>query len=805
MSKLRKPRPLAVKTLRWKIKPSDLKFRTTRELDEINQPIGQERAVEAFEYGMAMDHPGYNIFALGPRGIGKHHIINSLLADHSKGSTVPSDWCYVSNFKTHQRPKALKLPPGRGQKLKRDMSRFVEVLRDALRSSFESEEYRNSRQTIEERFKDRQEKAFKEIEEKSLAEGLTLVKTPMGFAFAPISEGKVVSSDVFQQFPESERSRIESKIDVLQVELREAVQNIPIWANEMRDQTKELNSDTATFAVEHLMGSLENEYQDLPEVIAYLNTVHSDIIENVEAIIMPPEKGEENLLGDMDGDDVLLRRYRVNLIVDNSTTKQAPVIYEDDPNFDQIVGRIEHRAEMGVLMTDFLLIRPGALHLANGGCLVLDAYKLLTKPMAWEGLKRLLFAGEIRIESLYRAFGIISTASLEPEPIPLDIKVIIIGENMLYYMLSQLDPEFEHLFKVAADFNERIERTTENCHLYARIIATLARKEKTRPVTRTGVARALEFCVRRAENSERLSTEVNSLAELLREAEYWASKLSKTYIDAEVMKMAETSRLRRLDRVRQRMLEETHNGTLVIDTEGAKTGQINGLSVLQMGEATFGRPCRITARVWAGKQGVVDVEREVKLGGAFHSKGILILSGYLNARYGRSRPLSLGASVVFEQSYGGIDGDSASSAELFALLSEIAEVPISQNFAVTGSVNQLGEVQAIGGVNEKIEGFFELCQLRGLSGDQGVLIPATNVRHLMLGDEVVNAVRAGKFRIYPIETIDQGIAILTGMTAGKRSKAGNFPKGSFNALVDRKLEQMTKVFTRYKLPGKKEF
>lgn len=411
----RKPRPLAAKNLRWKIKPSDLKFRTTNDLEDINQPIGQDRAIEAFDFGMAMDHPGYNIFALGPRGIGKHHVINDYLTTHTKGSEVPPDWCYVSNFKTFQRPKALKLPAGRGKVLKADMARFVDVLRDTLRASFESEEYRNGRQAIEERIKKRQETAFSEIEKRSQDEGVALLRTPSGFAFAPFSDDKVVSAEAFQQFPEAEKKRVELKMKKFQQDLREVLQNIPVWANEMRDEIKQLNSDTATFAVEHLMSFLERGYQDLPDVLAYLKTVYSDIIENVESIIMPHETSEQNGLSDLFNGDTELRRYQINLIVDNSESKQAPVLYEDDPNFDRIVGRIEHRSEMGVLLTDFLLIRPGALHLANGGYLVLDAYKLLTKPMAWESLKRLLFAGEIRIESLYQAIGIISTVSLEPE------------------------------------------------------------------------------------------------------------------------------------------------------------------------------------------------------------------------------------------------------------------------------------------------------------------------------------------------------------------------------------------------------
>jgi lon-related putative ATP-dependent protease len=539
----------------------------------------------------------------------------------------------------------------------------------------------------------------------------------------------------------------------------------------------------------------------MPAVLAFLDAIGEDVIDNVETIVTAPERGAAGTAEALDGHP-LFRRYRANLIVDNQAQKHAPVLYEDDPTYDRLLGRVEHRAEMGTLFTDFHLIRPGALHRANGGYLILDARKLLTKPMAWEGLKRALKAQQIRIESLAEAMGLLSTVTLEPEPIPLDVKVVLVGERLIYYLLSELDPEFGRLFKVAADFDERIERNAESSLRVARLLATIARREKLRPFDGGGVARALEFSARQAGDSERLSTQLEDLADLLREADYWAGIKGRARVTKDDVQQAVDAQARRLDRVRERIQEEMRRGTIMIDSQGKAVGQVNGLSVMQLGGFAFGRPSRITARIRLGKGEVVDIEREVALGGPLHSKGVLILAGYLSAHYAQDRPLSLSASLVFEQSYGGVDGDSASSAELYALLSAIAEVPIEQSFAVTGSVNQYGHVQAIGGVNEKIEGFFDLCAARGLSGSQGVLVPAANVKHLMLHRRVIEAAEAGQFHVYPVETIDQGIEILTGIAAGARGADGRFPDGTLNQRVESRLIELADKRRAFGMPQK---
>ena len=780
---------LTPEQLCWRCDTSDWDFRTTDELEDLQDVIGQTRAVEAIHFAIGIRQPGYNIYALGPEGLDKHGIARRFLEAKAAEEAAPSDWCYVNNFREAHRPRAIELPSGRGLAFKQDMERLVTDLRDGLTSAFESEEYRNHRQVIEEELKERQQAALSEIEAAAKEKGLALVRTPIGFAFAPASEGKLVPPEVFEQFPPQARKQIEEEIEVLQKELQTALEKTPVWIKETREKARALNQQTAELAVGHLIDSLRSTYADLPEVLTYLEEVQQDVIGNVEGFLRPPaQQGPQpgpptpNPSGTESS-----RRYLVNLIVHNGAEGRAPVVYEDSPTYDRLTGYSEHRAELGALVTDFNMIRPGALHRANGGYLILDARKVLTQPLAWDGLKRALLAQEIRIEPLAHRLGMLSTVSLEPEAIPLKVKVVLAGERDLYYLLSNYDPEFEDLFKVAADFDDVIDRDEASDRLYARQVATLARKNKLRSLSCAAVGRVLEQAARLAGDAERLSARTGPLADLLREADYWAEAAGRSVIEREDVQQAVDKQIFRQDRIRHRLQEQILRGTVLIDDRGAKVGQINGLSVLGLGGFAFGKPSRITARVRLGRGDLLDIEREVELGGPLHSKGVLILRGFLSSHYASDRPLSLSASLVFEQSYGGVDGDSASSAELYALLSAIAEIPIKQSFAVTGSVNQHGEVQAIGGVNEKIEGFFDLCAGQGLTGDQGVLIPASNVKHLMLRPDVVEAVREGRFSVYPVETIDQGIEILTGLPAGGRGPEGRFPEGSVNAQVEARL------------------
>jgi lon-related putative ATP-dependent protease len=780
--------------------PEQFEFETTADLEDLREVVGQSRAVEALQFGIGIQREGYNIFALGPVGTGKRSLVRQFFEKQAAAGPTPSDWCYVHNFEQPHKPRALRLPAGKGAALRKDMKELVEELRAALSAAFESEEYQTRRQIIEEEFKERQQQAFETLQQRARERGLTLLRTPAGLVLGPMREGEVLSPEELQNLPVEEREHLEADAEELQEELQKILRQVPRWQREARERMKKLNRDMTNFAVGGLIDELREKYADFSEVGDYLNNIQEDVIENVRDFLTSEERppggqqndsGQGSMLPSRMGIGVsALRRYQVNVLVDHSRSEGAPVIYEDNPTYQNLIGRVEHRAQMGALVTDFNLIKPGALHRANGGYLLLDARKVLLQPYAWEGLKRALRAGQIRIESIGQMLSLISTVSLEPEFIPLDVKVALLGDRMLYYLLSQFDPEFSDLFKVEVDFDEQMDRSQENQALYARLIATMARKEELRSFDRDAVARIIEYSARMVGDAEKLSAQTRRVGNLLREADYWAGQNGNGVVSVADVQKAIDAQIYRSDRLRERIQEEIRRGTILIDTEEAKVGQVNGLSVIQLGDSAFGRPSRITARVRLGKGEVVDIEREVELSGPIHSKGVLILSGFLGARYVVDKPLSLSASLVFEQSYSGVEGDSASSAELYALLSAVAQVPIKQSLAVTGSVNQQGQVQAIGGVNDKIEGFFDICKARGLTGEQGVLIPTSNVKHLMLRQDVIEAVDAGRFHIYPIEWVDQGMEILTGMPAGERDEAGNYPEGSINYRVEARLADL---------------
>ncbi len=780
--------------------PGMFSFRNTDELEDLDRVIGQERVVEAIRFGVGIKSEGYNLFALGPPGTGKHTIVGQFLARAAQEEPVPDDWCYVNNFVDAQRPEALRLPPGRAAPFRVDMDGLVEELKSAIPAAFESDDYRSRRQLIESEFKERNEDALEKVQERAKNQAIALMRTPMGLAFAPVKDSEVIGPADFNKLSEEEQARIKDDIEALQEELQETLRKVPVWDKELRAKIRELNREVTQFAVGHLIDALKDKNRDLPDLQSYFEAVQADVVDNAPEFLGSAGQGEgmpqivvPGQAPGGGGEAPDFQRYRVNVIVDNAGAEGAPVVYEDHPTLGNVIGRIEYTARFGALTTDFNLIRAGALHRANGGYLMLDARKLLLQPFAWEELKRTLRSKEIRVESLGQALSLINTVSLEPEPIPLAVKIVLVGDRMLYYLLSAHDPEFPALFKVPADFEDRMDLSPENAELYARLIATMARREALKPLDAGGVARVVEYGSRLAGDAERLSTHFRSIVDILREADYWAGQNGNGEITADDVHAAVEAKIHRSDRVRARVLEEIARGTILIDTDGEAVGQVNGLSVMQLGDFAFGQPSRITSRVRLGKGEVVDIERQVELGGPLHSKGVLILAGFLGARFASERPLSLSATLVFEQSYGGVDGDSASSAELYALLSALAEAPIKQSFAVTGSVNQHGQVQAIGGANEKIEGFFDLCRARGLTGEQGVLIPASNVKHLMLRRDVVEAARDGTFRIYPVATIDQGIALLTGVPAGERGADGTFPEGSINRRVEARLDHFAET------------
>jgi len=771
--------------------PQQFSFETTAEVEELTRIIGQTRAQQAVDFGVDIQREGYNLYAMGPSGTGKHAMVRDALESRSASRTTPPDWVYVNNFEQSHRPQALQLPPGRANVLARDMAHLIEDLSTAIPAAFESDEYRASAQAIDEEYRERQSKAFDDLATEAASRHVKLFRTPSGFAFAPMDDGKVLGPEDFEQLPKPEQERIERVVAELQAQLQNVIQQIPQWRKDSREKLKQLNHDVTMAAVGHFIDDLKECYKELPEVIAYLDAVAADVVEHVDDFRR--EDGAENPMGGPAPKPTELHRYKVNVLVDNGATKGAPVVYLDHPTYQDLVGRAEHLAQFGTLVTDFTLLKPGALHRANGGYLMLDAHKLLLHPFAWEGLKRALYSNKITIESLEKMLSLVSTVSLEPAPIPLDIKVVLLGDRLLYYLLYEYDPDFSELFKVQADFENRIARNEENSQLYARLIATLAKKEQLRPFDRHAVARVIEYGSRLVEDAEKLSTHMRSIADLLHEADYWACKRDSTVITADDIQHAIDQQVHRAARVREQIQEAIQRGTLLIDTTRAVVGQINGLSVLGMGNFSFGEPARITATVRLGEGNVVDIEREVELGGAIHSKGVMILGSFLAARYAQKHPLSLTASLVFEQSYGRVDGDSASMAELCALMSALAGIPIRQSFAITGSVNQNGEAQPIGGVNEKVEGFFDVCRARGLDGSHGVLIPSTNVKHLMLRRDVVEAAEQGLFHVYAYENVDQAFELLTGVTPGEPDSEGNYPPETANGRVQARLDKMAEI------------
>lgn len=784
--------PLSPLSLYHRFAPKSLTFTTTDDLADIAEFIGQERAIHAIKFGIGMSRHGYNIFALGPSGTGKHALVERYVRERAAQEAPPADWCYVNNFEQPYMPIALRLPAGLGKSLRMDVQRLVEDLRNALSSAFENEEYQTRRRTLEMELQEQQQTQLNGLQEQARERGLTLLRTPSGLVFAPFKDGNALGPEEFNQLPQEEQDRLKAEVDVLQEQLQKILLQMPRLERDARERLRALNEEVSSFVLNDLLEELFQKYHELPAVADYLRALQKDVNDNLADFLGAEEKEEEPqpvpALPGGQSPSALLRRYAVNLLVDASDLTGAPVIYESNPSYLNLVGRVEQMATMGALITDFTLIKPGVLHRANGGYLILDALKVLANPYAWEGLKRALQFHEIRIESPWQMMNLTTTISLEAQPIPLDLKVVLVGDRNSYYLLSQYDPDFDELFKVAADFSDELVRDEENERRYAHLIASIVRREKLRPFDRSAVGRVIEQSSRMVSDNERLSARMQAIVDLMEEADYWADQAGAPVVSTAHVQQAINGQIYRSNRVSERMQESILRQTVLVDTTGSQVGQINGLSVVQLGNFAFGQPSRITATVHMGSGEVVNIEREVEMSGPIHAKGVLILASLLRARYAAERPLSLSASLVFEQSYGGVDGDSASSTEFYALLSAIGQIPLKQSLAVTGSVDQHGQVQAIGGVNEKIEGFFDLCKSRGLTGEQGVLIPVANVKHLMVRQDVVAAAAAGQFHIYPITTVEEGIELLTGLPAGEPDEEGNYPEGTVNARVAKRLQ-----------------
>ncbi len=776
---------LTPEQLRHRCDLSSFGITSTADITPDYSALGQTRAVDAIQFAIGMDHQGYNLFVSGSTGVGKRELVSRIISAEAASGEAPNDCCYIHNFERPNQPGTLILPRGIGQRLHEDLRKLIEILLIRIPAQFKSDEYRNQLQALNDEFQQREEMSFKALGKKAHELGITLMRTPGGYTLGPIRNGKLMTPDEFKQLAEEERARIKEAIDTLNEELTELVHEVPKMHQEHQTRIRELEQDTTRGVIDPALNNLRQSYGTHTGVLDFLDTIHQDLIENVDDFF--PSEEEERAPLHKRARSAKFRRYQVNMLVSHGQNGGAPVVYEDIPSYQNLVGRIEYEAHFGTLITDFSLIQPGALHRANGGYLVVDAQKLLAFPFAWEGLKRALRNRELRIDPLEKIYGVSGTRSLEPEPVPLDLRVILIGDRRLYFLLKQYDPEFTTLFKVYADFAEGFDRDRENLENYLGLAAMLIREEGLAHFELSGLEAVVEHSSRQMDDSQKLSLNRGQLIDLLRESSFWALRQGASLVAREHVGKAIEQQRYRSSQFSELLQEQIERGTLMVATSGSTIGQANGLSVFQLGDQRFGKPNRISATARMGSGRMLDIERETKLGGPLHSKGVMILAACIGARYTRNQPLSLNASLVFEQSYGPVDGDSASAIELCVLLSAISGLPLKQSFAVTGSINQQGEIQAIGGVNEKIEGFFELCQARGLDGSHGVIIPAANEPHLILAPAVVAACREGRFAIHAVQTLDQLIGLLFGRDAGQADSDGRYPPSTVNGMVQLQL------------------
>ncbi len=798
-------RELSAEQVRLWCDPALFRCDSTEHIEPIKGIIGQDRAISALEFGLNIPKQGFNIFVSGPAGTGKTTAIRPFLEALAEKKETPPDWCYVNNFRDPYHPRAVQLPAGMGQELHRDMARLVENARRSIEQVFASKEYADRRAEVTEQFSKQREAIFERLRSKAEEQGFRLQSTPFGLVFVPLVDDRPMTEEEYGKLGKEERSELEKKREALSKEMQDHVARLRSRDREVHEQLEETDKEVARYAISHLFEELKGKYGKLAQVVEYLKDVEQDMVENFQQF-RAEQQAEAGPLGAMQGmlKERALRQYQVNVLVDNAELKGAPVVVEFNPTYHNLIGRIEKEAQFGALTTDFTLIRSGSLHRANGGYLVVRIEDVLSNFESWQALKRTLRDGKLVIEEAGERFGFMATKSLRPEPIPLDIKVVVIGEPIFYYLLWRLDLEFKELFKVKADFDTRMERTEENVGKYAAVICRTCQEEDLKHLKNDALAKIVEHSSRLAGSQDKLSTMFRDIADIIREANFWADRDGSRLIEAKHVRQAIEQKVYRSNLIQQRINEMIGKSIIMIDAEGEKVGQVNGLEVLDLGDFAFGKPARITASLGVGREGLVDIEREAKLGGRIHSKGVMILGGYLADSYAREAPLSLVARLVFEQSYEEVEGDSASSTELYALLSRLAEVPLKQNIAVTGSVNQKGEVQAIGGVNEKIEGFFEVCRAKGLSGNQGVLIPEANVKHLALKEEVAEAVKEGKFHIYPVRSIAEGMEVLTGEKMGERRADGTYEPGTINDRVQKRLAELAQKLREFGRPEEKK-
>jgi len=804
------PRELTAEQLRRRCDTTHFAFATTAEAPELEGIIGQERATRAIQFGIEMPYPGYNIFAMGPAGAGKTTTITHFLEDWAAGRPVPPDWGYIHNFKDPDHPKAIRLPPGGGARLRDQMDAALANLAEVLPKTFASDQYAEHRNAIGRQWAEQRDQRLRQLDATVRQQGFALVNLPTGLGIAPARNGRPLTEEEFNKLSDAEKIALSERGQALQEVLERVMRQLRELEEATQEQLANLDQEVVARTIRPTFEKLAAEYRDWPDVLAYLAGVQTHIAEHADDFKVKPGAAEETPQEGEDGSeeagppwvqpraDTPLDQYRLNVIVDNSGLRGAPVVVETNPTYANLIGRVEMRAELGTLVSDYRHVKAGALHRANGGYLVLDARVLLRQPLAWEALKQALRNRRIRIEEGVQT-GVLVAATLSPEPIPLDVKVVLIGDPETYYLLYAYDEQFEKLFKVRADFAFEMDWTAENETRLAQFIRNRAEDEGLLHFDISAVGKVIEYAGRLVEDQRKLTTRLAHVNDIVREASFWAGRAGRTLVIAEDVTRAINERIYRSNLYEERLREAITDGTIMVDVTGAVVGQVNGLAVVELGDYAFGRPTRITARVFQGRAGVINIEREARLSGRTHDKGVLILSGFLGGRFAQDKPLSLSASIAFEQSYEGIDGDSASATELYALLSSLADLPIKQGIAVTGSVNQRGEIQAIGGATLKVEGFFDVCRAMpgGLTGEQGVIVPAANVANLMLREDVVEAVAQGRFHIYPVRTVDEGIEILTGVPAGERGPDGAYPADSVNGRVDRRLRELAEQLQQF--------
>jgi len=786
---------LSPEKLRLECPPDQVGCETSAELGPVDGIIGQDRALKALKFGVEMKGKGFNVYVAGPPITGKRPAARSFLENIAKTRPVPPDWVYVNNFQNPYEPKTLKLPPGRAKVFQKDLKNLVDQAKRAVPAALQNEEFVSRGNSITKKAVAERNKILSDLNKQAEVHGYSVRMTQLGITIIPVVDGKTVSQEEFDSLPARVKKKYDQSRDTVRAALDKAGKEVNDLDARTLEELKKLRDDSVRYAIGGLMTNLVSRYEGLPNVVQHLNELRDDIMENTE-LFTPggteekPDSEEKNPL-EKSLPDFLFRRYDVNVIVDNSELKGAPVISEDNPTVTNLLGKFENESRFGALTTDFTLIKGGSLHRANGGYLILGAIELLKNQFSYDGLKRVLQSGSILIEETGQRLGVASTKTLVPQSIPLNVKVILVGDHEIYQALYTQDPDFGILFKVKAHFDDSIERNDQNQKTYGSFVHSLCEREGLNHLEAPALAKVVEYGSRLAEDQTKLSTKFPEIADLVREANFYATQDGAKIVKDVHIKKALDEKVYRSNLLDEKIKEMIERGIILIDTSGTQVGQVNGLSVISLGDFDFGQPSRITASLGLGRRGIIDIERESRMGGQTHTKGVLIISGYLENKYAHDKPLSLSCRLVFEQSYGGVDGDSASSTELYAILSALSELPIKQNLAVTGSVNQRGEVQAIGGVNEKIEGFYKTCKAKGLKGDEGVMIPRSNVQHLMLNEEVVDAVRQSRFHIYPVSTIDEGIEILTGVNAGQLKKDGSYDPSTVNYRVNKRLTEMT--------------